>query len=102
MTKRTYTQRSRLQWQAHIEQQAQSGLSIKNYCQQHDLAVSNFYNWRKKLGADEARPSGSERDEPWIAVRPEPSPHSPTSATNSLQEMALTLPGGMQLILRMS
>ena len=37
------------QWQALITQQAQSKLSIKQFCLQQGITLSAFYNWRSKL-----------------------------------------------------
>jgi hypothetical protein len=42
--------RSKKQWQAIIEEQQASGLSIIDYCQQHQLSTTSFYAVRKKLG----------------------------------------------------
>lgn len=42
--------RSQEQWQAIIEDQQTSGLTIIGYCQQHQLSTTSFYAVRKKLG----------------------------------------------------
>ena len=42
-------QRSTTQWKQLIEAQKESGLNIKQYCQQNALSTSNFYGWRKRL-----------------------------------------------------
>ena len=36
-------------WLARIEQQRQSGLSMKEWCREHDIPVSTFYYWNEKL-----------------------------------------------------
>ena len=41
--------RSQPQWQVIIEEQQASGLSINDYCQQHQLSTTSFYACRKKL-----------------------------------------------------
>ena len=38
-------------WQQHFTAYQQSGLSQRHYCQQHQLAVSSFGYWRKRLRA---------------------------------------------------
>jgi len=38
------------QWQTLIQNQQTSGLTISNYCQQHQLPTSSFYAFKKKLG----------------------------------------------------
>lgn len=37
------------QWQSHIQAWQRSGLSQAGYCQQHELVVSRFGYWRRKL-----------------------------------------------------
>lgn len=52
--------RTAKQWHALIEQQRESGLSAKAFCQQHDLGYISFCNWRNRLtdrdSADNAGP----------------------------------------------
>lgn len=42
--------RSQEQWRNIIEDQQASGLTIIDYCQQHQLSTTSFYAVRKKLG----------------------------------------------------
>jgi hypothetical protein len=59
-------------WQELIRQQQQSKLSVSAFCRQHGFSDQSFYNWRKRLAADEpvrfalveANPSGSDRFAP--------------------------------------
>lgn len=44
-TNRTFTAIDR---QQHLEAQPESGLTIAEYCQQNDLALSTFDNWKQK------------------------------------------------------
>ena len=44
--------RTREQWQELVDKQAASELSVSEFCTHHDLTVSNFYLWRKKLSDD--------------------------------------------------
>lgn len=37
------------QWQRLLAEQAESSLSIVDFCRQHGLSTSNFYYWRDKL-----------------------------------------------------
>jgi len=41
--------RSAEQWSAIIEQQAQSGLPIKVFCEEKNLGFSTFSKWKRKL-----------------------------------------------------
>ena len=36
-------------WRRHVAGQAESGLSIRNYCQRQGLAEPSFYLWRREL-----------------------------------------------------
>ncbi len=40
-------------WQELIRQQQQSKLSVSAFCRQHGFSDQAFYNWRKRLAADE-------------------------------------------------
>ena len=42
--------------QAHLNKQRTGGLSVGRYCNQEKIAVSTFWNWRKRYGAT-AHPS---------------------------------------------
>jgi len=42
--------RNKKQWQTIIQEQQASGLTIIDYCQQHQLSTTSFYGVRKKLG----------------------------------------------------
>jgi putative transposase len=42
--------RNETQWQTLIQNQQTSGLTISDYCQQHQLPSSSFYAFKKKLG----------------------------------------------------
>jgi len=41
--------RNQEQWQSIIEDQQSSGLTIIDYCRQHKLSLTSFYDHRKKL-----------------------------------------------------
>ena|ERR1022692_816597 len=63
---------SEKKWQELIRQQQQSKLSVSAFCRQHGFSDQAFYNWRKRLAADEpvrfalveANPSGADRFAP--------------------------------------
>lgn len=42
--------RNEIQWQTLIQNQQTSGLTISDYCHQHQLPSSSFYAFKKKLG----------------------------------------------------
>ena len=36
-------------WHRHVQEQAKSGLGVRAYCQQEQLAENSFYAWRREL-----------------------------------------------------
>ena len=45
-------------WKNHINQWQQSGLSQLAYCQEHNLVINTFGNWKRKLNpASDSKPS---------------------------------------------
>ena len=40
--------RSKEEIASHLSQQKQSGLSVSEYCNQHSIPVSTFFNWQKR------------------------------------------------------
>ena len=94
MSKRPYTRRSPSQWQHHLDDQQASGLTIDAYCQQHQLATSNFYYWRSKLNKPVASTVESTPSD-WLAM---PSAVPPlTQADGAQTKITLSLPGGITL-----
>ena len=53
----------------HVEAQAESGLSVQDFCFAYGLPVRTFYTWRRRLNAK--RPAFSGEDTiAWLAVHP--------------------------------
>jgi len=52
MTSGNGTQRAKA-WREIIRRQQSSGLSIAQFCRQEGLTQVSFYNWRKKLAAND-------------------------------------------------
>lgn len=44
---------------SHLSQQPSSGLTVEDYCGEHSIAVSTFFNWRKKYSTGPATPPQS-------------------------------------------
>ena len=43
-------------WRKHIEAKEASGLSVEQYCRDHHLTTSQYYNWRAKVRSLDAEP----------------------------------------------
>ncbi len=71
--------RSAGQWARLIEAQRDSGVSIVSFCQQHDLAVSTFHAWRKRLAPSE------------VPQAPEASPEPPQQVEASADQTFVRL-----------
>ncbi len=56
------------QWYALIEQQRESGLPAKAFCQQHDLGYISFCNWRKRLTDQDPADSAESDDTDFVDV----------------------------------
>ena len=85
----TRKQRSVEQWQALVESQRNSGLSIKDYCKQHHIRPSAFYQWRKRF-SDEDQAQAPILN--WLSLS--------TPSVKSLHEtwqIELALPNGVML-----
>lgn len=45
----------REQWLAWVAEQAESGVSVKRFCDERQISLQSFYNWRRKSrGCEEA------------------------------------------------
>ncbi len=44
----------RERWRELLTEQADSGLSIAEFCRRSEVSQASFFQWRKKLGAAEA------------------------------------------------
>ena len=78
--------RTESEWQAIIKKHAKSGLTIKEFCERHQLVMSTFKRWQKTLEKAPAQ---------FVDL-------SPAGATVSTTpwELAVTLPNGVHLQFR--
>jgi hypothetical protein len=60
-----HPRRTRAQWQDLIQQQTISSLSQPEFCQQNDIALSTFQNWKRKLSTDQAEVTSNQD---WLAL----------------------------------
>jgi len=44
-----FSENKKLEWKSLIEQQRQSGLSVRNWCQKQNLVPNTFHYWSAKL-----------------------------------------------------
>ena len=86
--------RTREQWQELVDKQVESELSVSEFCAHHDLTVSNFYLWRKKLSDDS---QSLAKQDNWLAFDMPASAGKVSGATWAIE---LALPGGV--VLRMN
>ena len=86
--------RTREQWQVLVDKQAESELTVSEFCAQHALTVSNFYLWRKKLSDDS---QSLTQPDNWLTFD---MPASADKEPGAAWEIELALPGGV--VLRMN
>lgn len=64
------------EWRARLEDRARSGLTIEQWCVQHQMTVRRFRYWRKKVNAQSAAPAASNAKAApkarWLAVEVSP------------------------------
>ncbi len=77
-------------WQARIDAQAQSGLTIANFCKQQKFSIGAFYQWKRKL---QTVPEGGQKSAP---DRPRPQTTNTTNFVELLPRQA-AVPGGAMI-----
>ena len=87
------TRRTADQWQTIIDQYPQSNLTVTEYCQQTNVSLSCFYQWRTKLYQND-NPISTPPQNDWLAI----TNHSPE--LEKQWDIELSLPNGV--VLRMN
>ena len=83
------------QWQQVIDQQQASGMSQRTFCNTHDIRLSTFTHWKRKLQSRPVTaPKEPSEQKEWIEL----SPGLQTASQTWLLE--LELPGGVTLRMR--
>lgn len=77
MPRKQSQHRSRSQWKELIAEQENSGQTIKRFCEDRDITISNFYVWRKKIKLNTARPPSVDTDATPLFVELEPRSFEP-------------------------
>jgi hypothetical protein len=54
---KSLSENKKLKWKSLIEEQRQSGLSIKKWCQKQNLIANTFHYWKDKLFPKELQTS---------------------------------------------
>lgn len=89
-------QASMAKWSRLISEQKNSGLTIRDFCRQHDLSWHVYYYWLKKIREQivSALPSGSAEQQPVYNKLPASMP-APTQAVAddivTIQLMGITI-----------
>ena len=89
MAKTRQARRTKAQWRALIDKQADSGINIPGYCDIHDIPVASFRRWQRKL--EESKEVKSTR---FIEL---PKTMEPEVITSATQRIELDLGNGMML-----
>ncbi|TVZ38665.1 hypothetical protein P886_3041 [Alteromonadaceae bacterium 2753L.S.0a.02] len=93
---RKYARRSETQWRELIANYGRSNLTLEAYCQQHHIAPSGFYSWRKRFKSKQAQDNNTDR---FIDITPQPSA-SPMTSELSNNSWQVELELGQGWILR--
>jgi hypothetical protein len=92
-------QERRARWRRVLDEAAQSGLSIRQFCQERHVEEAQFYSWRRLLateprgGAAEARGRAPDQAARFVLVRPE----RRIAAENDTAALELVLERGWRL-----
>jgi transposase len=78
-------------WRTMVRQWRSSGLSVRAFCAEHDLAEPSFYAWRRTLAERDASAV------PFVPVRVAPEPRLQTTADASTGTLELVLGAGRRL-----
>jgi len=99
MARRQSLERERY-WRGVIREQRASGLGISAFCREHEVPLSSFFQWRRKLEqrqhVDEPAPRNSTTREDSAAKFVAIELHAPPTATRSGCEVVL--PDGCRVI----
>lgn len=60
------------EWQTLVTRQQSSGLTIVDFCQEHKIATSSFYKFRKRLQHQECEPAFIKVSEPTVGAKMQP------------------------------
>lgn len=84
------------QWQALVNQQEQSGLSIPQFCSEHSISSPSLYKWRQRLSMPEPS-STSEPTPSFIDLSTLSSNHDHQSESDKPWHIVLSLGNGVEL-----
>ena len=64
--KRRHPRRLRSEWAEIIEQQSQSDLTVRAFCEQNDVGLASFVKWKQRLTAEPQANTASPMFEPIV------------------------------------
>ena len=71
-------QKRQAYWKKVIQRWQKSGLSVREYCRRHKIPETSFYQGRRRLAASSSRSRKSVSKDPFVEVKLDPMPLSPT------------------------
>ncbi len=95
MTKTRRDGRRESSWRAILKRQLRSGLSVRAFCRQENLAESNFYAWRRTIAARDEGAAG--RKQRRTKAEPAFVPVTVVGGAEPAGEVVLELDGGRRL-----
>ena len=79
-----------------LSQQQSSGLTVKEYCQEHSINISTFGYWKRKLNLTHPKTSKSSTPKPTAELVPMQIQHSVSTSTK-VGGIIIQFPNGIQL-----
>lgn len=85
------------QWQSHIDAFNKSGLSKREYADNHQLIYHQFVYWSQKINKTASEPFVQVKVKPIPEAKPKPRPVTTTKTTSPLG--VLEFPSGIRLVI---
>lgn len=86
-------------WRKHLRLWKRSKLSVREFCQLHQIPEPSFYYWRKRLEAQGSLPASPDSDDTTSPTGPEPTQalFVPVRLSTSSEPVLVVLADGTQL-----
>lgn len=96
MAQHRNARRTQDQWQAIIDQQQQSGITVQQFCTEHAISQASFYKWRQRLAKPQPA-HDAESPSSFIDLTTLSSGRNRHSNTDPSWQIVLSLGNGVEL-----
>jgi transposase-like protein len=82
-------------WREQVERQVRSGLSVRAFCRERDLAENSFYAWRRELAVRDGEPTAVRTPS---ALQPAYSQQQPEKPRTPFTEVVVAVPAELRSV----